>query len=110
MDLLLDESLPRRLVSLLVGHRTETVQERGWASITNGELLRLASEDFDALITADHNLPFQQNLQLHDIAVIVLAARTNRIEDWQPLIPGVLRALESIEPGAVVRVARPVDP
>jgi predicted nuclease of predicted toxin-antitoxin system len=42
MRILLDESVPSRLGSLLTGHSTITVQRRGWASIKNGKLLALA--------------------------------------------------------------------
>jgi hypothetical protein len=39
-----------------------TVAERGWAGISNGQLLALASAEFDVFITLDRNLPFQQHL------------------------------------------------
>jgi hypothetical protein len=38
------------------------VAEAGWAGVKNGELLRLASDRFDVLITVDRNLEYQQNL------------------------------------------------
>jgi hypothetical protein len=44
----------------------------GWASKTNGELLALASAEFDVFLTSDRNLSHQQNLSAFDIAVIVL--------------------------------------
>ena len=62
MRLLLDECLPHGLKRLLQGHYVVTVPEQGWAGKTNGELLRLAEGQFDALITSDRNLAFQQNL------------------------------------------------
>ena len=34
----------------------------GWAGKTNGELLRLAEQEFDVFLTADQKLPNQQNL------------------------------------------------
>ena len=52
MRLLLDESLPRPLKDLLVGHHVRTVAENGWASLSNGALLRQAAVDFDAVPTA----------------------------------------------------------
>lgn len=53
MRILLDESVPGRLGSLLVGHSVTTVQRRGWASIKNGKLLALAADEVDVLLTAE---------------------------------------------------------
>lgn len=50
----------------------------GWIATKNGELLALAASSFDVFVTVDRNLSFQQNLETLPIAVIVLAARTNR--------------------------------
>ncbi len=82
-----------------------TVQEKGWAGKSHGELLRLAEKGFDAFLTADQNLEYQQHLKDVRVGVIVLAARTTRISDLEPLIPRVLRALERVKPGEVFRVA-----
>jgi hypothetical protein len=71
----------------------------GWSSTKNGALLNLAEGEFDVFLTADQNLPYQQNLHKRMIAVIVLAALDNRLETLQSLAPDVLRVLESIEPG-----------
>ena len=78
MRLLLDESLPRPLGDLLVGHDVRTVTQMGWTSLGNGELLRQAATAFDALLTADQNIEFQQNLKILPIAVVVLVADSNR--------------------------------
>jgi hypothetical protein len=59
----------------------------GWTSIENGELIALASEEFDVFVTVDRNLAFQQNLTRLSIAVFVLRAPTNRLSDLRPLVP-----------------------
>jgi hypothetical protein len=60
----LDEQLPRRLARELPGHVVRTVQQEGWAATKNGELLRLAAAaGFEAFLTADQNLEFQQTRQ-----------------------------------------------
>ena len=105
MRLLLDESLPRGLKQHLLVHEVETVSEQGWTGKSNGELLRLAADDFDAFLTADQNLEYQQNLRAYKLAVVVLAARTTRLEDLQPLVPEVLRVLEVTPPGEVSLVS-----
>jgi len=105
MRLLLDESLPRGLKRYLSVHEVATVPEQGWAGKSNGELLRLAEEEFDAFLTADQNVEFQQNLRAYKLAVIVLAAQTTRLEDLESLVPEILSALESTSLGDVVRVS-----
>jgi hypothetical protein len=77
----------------------------GWAGIRNGELLELAAVDFDVFLTADQNLEHQQNLDALPIAVVVLAAPTNRIESLRSLVPGLLRTLEALVPRQLVRVS-----
>lgn len=85
MRVLLDECLPRRLKRELVGHDARTVPEMGWASKRNGELLALAAAEFDVFLTADRNLSHQQDVSAFDIAVVVLVARSNSINDLRPL-------------------------
>jgi hypothetical protein len=75
-----------------------------WTSLSNGELLRLAAETFDALLTADQNIEFQQNLTKLALAVIVMVATSNRLESVEPLVPAVLEALQALQPKALVRV------
>ncbi len=99
MRLLLDESVPRRLRSHLPNHAVKTVVEMGWGGVKNGTLLRLAAGQFDAFITVDQNLPYQQNTTTLAIAVVVLAARSNTLADLLPLIPGLESALARVEAG-----------
>jgi hypothetical protein len=71
-----------------------------WTTIKNGALLTLASQHFDVFVTVDRNLSFQQNLDSFSIAVIVLQAKTNRLADLRPLVPSLLKAIESARPDA----------
>jgi hypothetical protein len=105
MKLLLDESLPKDLRLHLPGHHVSTVPERGWASRPNGDPLQLAGSEFDAFLTADQNLEYQQNPAKYNIAIVVLAARSNRIQDLVPLVPRLLQLLPDLRPGQLVRVA-----
>ena len=104
MRLLLDESLPRPLSDLLVSHDVHTVTQMGWTSLGNGALLRQAAAKFEALLTADQNIEFQQNLNTLPIAVVVLVADSNRLESLEPLVPDLLRVLETLQPKCFVRV------
>jgi hypothetical protein len=105
MRLLLDESLPYRLKTVFPGHQVNTMTEIGWKSLSNGELLARASGLFQAFLTADRRPQYQQNVVQFDIAVIVLMARRNRFEDYEPLIPRLFEALTRIRPGEVFRIA-----
>ena len=60
MKVLLDECLPKKLKREVEADEVSTVPEAGWASKTNGELLRLAEANFDVLLTNDQNLEHQQ--------------------------------------------------
>ena len=102
--ILLDESLPRPIGSLLTGHDVSTVRDESWTSLTNGALLLRAAERFDVVITADQNLEFQQNLKTLPIAVVVMMADSNRLESLEPLIPDVLEVLKTLKPKTLVRV------
>jgi hypothetical protein len=98
---LLDEWVDQRFRRDLVGHEVITVQEAGWAGKKNGELLALAAKTYPVFITVDRNLYFQQNLSTFNIAVVVLAARTNRLADLRPLAKDVLLELSILKPGQV---------
>jgi predicted nuclease of predicted toxin-antitoxin system len=104
MRILLDESLPIELQSEFPGHDVRTVQEMGWSGLKNGELLARAADRFEVLITADQNLRHQQNLSRLPVAVVVLAAKSNRIEELRPLIPRLFGVLSSLQPRTLVQI------
>ena len=104
MRILLDESVPGRLGSLLIGHQSVTVQERGWAGVKNGRLLLLASPEFDVFLTADRGIEFQQNLASLPIAVEVVISKTNRMADMALHVPAILQAMQTIQPRTLNRV------
>lgn len=104
MRLLLDESLPRRLKARLAPHDVRTVPEMGWAGKSNGELLRLAEEDFAVFLTADRRSPDQQNLRTFRIAVVIFVAASNRLQDIEPLVPKALEILAELQPGTATVV------
>lgn len=93
MRVLLDHCMPKQFGRLLAGHSVQTTTAMKWSSLANGELLEAAAEHFDALITVDRNLQFQQHKGQLPIAVITLVAVSNRARDLQPHVPEVLRLL-----------------
>jgi predicted nuclease of predicted toxin-antitoxin system len=104
MNLLIDECLPRALARLFGEHKCKTVQEMGWSGKKNGELLLLAESEFDVLVTIDQGMRYQQTFTGRRLALLVLAARSNQIEDLAPIVPAALEALHDIQPGRVVHV------
>ncbi|MDQ4075097.1 MAG: DUF5615 family PIN-like protein [Chloroflexota bacterium] len=100
MRVLLDENMPYRLAKLLSPElETETVGQRGWKGMTNGQLLRSAEKEFDALITTDKGIPHQQNLHQIDLVVLLIETRSNRYEHIAPLKAQILQALGGAQPG-----------
>ena len=98
MRLLLDESIPSRLRRSLTEHSVRTVVEAGWSGLKNGKLLALAAAEFDAFVTVDKNLPFQQNLATLPIALVVLDSVSNELSALLPPVPALLRELASLKP------------
>lgn len=64
----------------------------------------MADAEFDVFLTADQNLKYQQNLTAFRIAVILMAARNNRLQTLLPLMPEVREALEKIGVGDFIRI------
>lgn len=106
MKILIDECAPRDLKLHLSAHdhQCRTVQEMGWSGKKNGELLTIAEETFDVLITLDKNLQYQQNLSVRRIAVLLISARSNDLDDILPHLPECLTTLRLIRPGQIIRV------
>jgi len=104
LRILLDECLPRRLGRVLSGHDVKTVPEMGWAGRDNGDLLTLAEGSFDAFITIDRSLSFQQNISRFRLFLVILHAESNRLADLAPLAPAILSAMNASAPGKAVHV------
>ena len=104
MRLLLDESVPRRLRRALPVHTVKTAVEMGWGGVKNGALLAAAAAEFDAFITVDKNLPYQQNVAALPIAVVVLHAVSNELHALLPLVPRLEEALATLQPRTLVQI------
>jgi hypothetical protein len=103
---LLDEMLPVGVAELLPGHAVITAKAAGYAGLSNGELIRRATiAGFDVRITADRNLPAQQNIRVSGIAVVLVAG--NRIVEIEPYADAIREAVSTAEHGTVRRVGRP---
>ena len=102
--MLLDEGVPRRLRRELPGHDVHTIIEMGWSGIKNGPLLRRAAQEFDVFLTVDQGVEYQQNPLGLDLAIVVMVAATNDIDDLRPLMPRVRETLSSASPGTIVKI------
>jgi hypothetical protein len=104
MRVLLDESVPKALGFVIEGHFVRSAQTAGFAGLLNGELMAAMKQaNYDALITFDQNLPYQQNAQL-PVTVIVLVAQNNRVETALRFAPGISKALETLQPAQLVKL------
>ncbi|MFD2784561.1 DUF5615 family PIN-like protein [Hymenobacter rubripertinctus] len=98
MKLLLDENLPKRLRQDFPEHEVFTVRDKGWNGIKNGELLKLMVADgFDALLTFDKNLQYQQNFAKYTLTVFVLTAAINQYRVLTLLSPQVNELLAGVD-------------
>jgi hypothetical protein len=106
MRVLLDENLPKKLkYRLAPDHEASTVPEVGWSGLLNGALLRAAENEFDAFITLDRGIRYQQRIDELDLRVIVLKAVSNKYDDLLPLVPSIAVALSQAQPGVIYEVS-----
>ena len=79
-----------------------TAYELGWTELDNGKLLTSAEFEFDALVTTDKNLRYQQNLADRRLAILVLPT-TNwpalRIHEAR-----IAAAIDALRPGDIVEL------
>jgi predicted nuclease of predicted toxin-antitoxin system len=106
MKILFDQGTPVPLRDYLPNHIVETAYEKGWSSLKNGDLLTQAeAEAFDAFITTDQNLRYQQNLSGRRISVIVLLTTS-----WPQIknnATSVARAIDNLHPGSYEEIKFP---
>ena len=102
MKILLDHCVPRPFERLLPGHEVRHTSRLGWGHLDNGELLSAAEKSgFQALVTVDQNMPYQQTLPGRAIGLVILKSRSNDIRTLTPMAGLVMVALLTLEPGSV---------
>ena len=107
MRILFDHNTPRQLRGALIGHEVDVAEERGWATLVNGLLLDRAEEaGYEVMITADKNMPYQQNIRRRSFALIVLGA--NRWPLIEPRVEDIRAAIAEAQPGEVREVSIPM--
>ena len=89
MRILFDQGTPVPLRQHPTSHVVDTAFERGWSTLSNGELLEVAEQEgYALLITTDRNLRYQQQLANRQLAIIVLLSTS-----W----PRIQRRIETIQ-------------
>jgi predicted nuclease of predicted toxin-antitoxin system len=105
MKILLDECLPVDFRHCFQSHDAHTTQWARFKGLKNGVLLRAAEvAGYGAFLTVDESIRYQQNLDGMTISMILIRSRSNRMEDLRPLVPAILKVLESIDSGKVVTI------
>ena len=107
MRILFDQGTPVAIRRFLIGHSVRTTRQEGWATLTNGRLLRAAEEaGFEVLLTTDNSLAYQQNLRGRKIAIVVLSR--NRWRTVQRMIPKIVVTVNAATPGSYAIIEIPV--
>ncbi|MBN3945778.1 MAG: hypothetical protein HWQ38_04555 [Nostoc sp. NMS7] len=108
MLILLDENLLSKKLNkpfVDAGHLVQNVEDMGWRGVKDPELLTLPqAHPFDIFITADKNLPYQQNLQCLTLQIVVLDAKSTRPDYLLLLIIHINGLLQSLVPGSVTLI------
>jgi hypothetical protein len=106
--ILLDENLLSKKLKqplLEAGHSVKNVEDMGWRGEKDRNLLTLAETyPFDVFITADKNLPYQQNLSNYKLRIVVLNTITTRPAHLMPLIAQISSRLGSLSAGSIALI------
>ena len=102
MKILFDECMPQPLRRRLAEFEISTAQEMGWGRVKNGDLLKLAEDKFDAFLTSDQQLKYQQNLKGRKLAILVLS--TNRWPQVKARTQEIIAAVLALKPGYYVEL------
>jgi glutamate racemase len=103
VKILFDQGTPVPLRKHLTEHEISTAFEKSWSHLRNGELLQQAEDEgFEALVTTDQNLRYQQNLQERKIAIVVLMSTS-----WpkiQKTVENVVTSINAVKVGDYLEV------
>ena len=97
MKLLLDEQLDINIKSQLKGIDVFSVRDMGWLGLKNGELRdKLNENNFQLFLTADKNLPFQQNFDKINFTILLFDTPAMRWRYQQLFIAPIQTFLDNM--------------
>jgi hypothetical protein len=106
VKVLFDQGTPAPLRKALTGHVVATAHEQGWSELENGSLISAAEENgFEAFVTTDKNLKYQQSLTGRRMAIVVLL--TTSWPRIQLHLPAVVTAINQAQVGSYREVSVP---
>ena len=107
MRILFDQGAPLPLRTYLDRHEVRTAFQQGWATLKNGELLKVAeaAAGFQILLTTDKNLRYQQKLEERQISVVV-PGRQQRPE-LLAHVHLIVEAIDAVASGSYVEIEIP---
>lgn len=104
MRILFDQGTPAPLRLEFAGHNVDLVFELGWSNLQNGDLLDAAeAAGYEAFVTMDQQLQYQQNRTNRRIAILVLGSTS-----WpkiQKCVDAIRSAIMSMTAGSYVEVS-----
>ena len=105
MRVLFDQGTPAPLRGALTAHAVSTAYEMGWSTLSNGDLLDAAEAQFDAFVTTDQKLRYQQNLAGRRLAILVLP-----FASWPKLqshVPHIVAAIDGLKASDYIELVLP---
>lgn len=106
MKIWLEENLPHKLRQHLPGYDVFTVAFMNWGGLRNGQLLaNAAAAGFDALLTGDTGIEYEQNLAALPCAVVVVVqSESDALEHIEPHLAAILEVFRTLKPCTLVKV------
>ncbi|MFM7408512.1 MAG: DUF5615 family PIN-like protein [Cuspidothrix sp.] len=104
--ILLDENLLSKKLKqpfLNKGYIIYNVNDMGWRGFKDRQILDLAETyPFDVFITADKNLPYQQNLTNKNMKIIIVNSTSTHPDNLLPLMEKISDIISSLSIGSSV--------
>lgn len=108
MKILADENLDETFPEFMPHHDVTHVIGAGWHGLKNGVLLEKAvGSGFQALISADKNMPYQQTMKGRPLFLIVLDIHPNILVNQVACVDMIEIQIKSAKPGNIYIVEGP---
>lgn len=91
--------VPVKFARELTGFDVTHCRDLHWQRLRNGILVKSAAEEYDVLVTIDKNMSKQTDIRGLDLAVIVLDAKTNKIDHLRGFASRLTEAMKDAPKG-----------